>query len=155
MENKVDDREIIKRAKNGDQDAITILYQENYYAVLGAIRSLIRDEDEAMDLLQDTFVKAFSRLEQLKGDSFTPWVKRIGINTAKDYLAKKKPLLFSQMAGEDSSENDTPIQDTFEEESSEGNPEITLDQQETARLMNEILDTLPDEQRIVINLCYY
>lgn len=155
MENKVDDREIIKRAKNGDQDAITILYQENYYAVLGAIRSLIRDEDEAMDLLQDTFVKAFSRLEQLKGDSFTPWVKRIGINTAKYYLAKKKPLLFSQMAGEDSSENDTPIQDTFEEESSEGNPEITLDQQETARLMNEILDTLPDEQRIVINLCYY
>lgn len=155
MENKVDEREIIKRARNGDQDAITILYQENYYAVLVAIRSLIRDEDEAMDLLQDTFVKAFSRLEQLKGDRFTPWVKRIGINTAKDYLAKKKPVLFSQMAGEDSNENDTPIQDTFEKESSEGNPEVTLDQQETARLIGDILDTLPDEQRIVINLCYY
>lgn len=155
MKNKVDEREIIKRAKNGDQDAITILYQENYYAVLGAIRSLIRDEDETMDLLQDTFVKAFSRLEQLKGNSFTPWVKRIGINTAKDYLAKKKPLLFSQIAGEDSSENDTTIQETFATESSEGNPEVTLDQQETARLIGEILNTLPEEQRIVINLCYY
>lgn len=63
MENKVDEREIIKQAQKGDQDAITILYQGNYYAVLGAIRSLIRDEDEAMDLLQDTFVKAFCRLE--------------------------------------------------------------------------------------------
>ena len=155
MENKVDKREIIKRAQNGDQDALTTLYSENFYAVLGAIRSLIKDEDEAMDLFQETFIKAFDRLEQLKGDSFTPWVKRIGINTAKDYLAKKKPLLFSQLVGEDNSENDTPIQETFEKETSEWNPEISLDQQETARLIGEILDTLPDEQKIVINLCYY
>lgn len=91
----------------------------------------------------------------MKGDRFTPWIKQIGINTAKDYLAKKKPILFSQMTGEESNENDTPIQETFEAESSEGNPEVTLDQQETTRLIEEILNTLPEEQRIVINLCYY
>lgn len=144
---------LVQRAQNGDQNAITELYNQNYHAVLGAIRSLVKDEDEAMDLLQDTFVKAFGHLDQLKGD-FGPWVKRIGINTAKDFLKKKKPILFSQMQGEEDG-NDTPIEESFAQETFEGRPDIIMDEQETARLLGEILDSLLEEQRIVINLCYY
>lgn len=150
MEDKID---IIQRALRGDQDALSELYNLNYFAVLGAIRSLIKDEDEAMDLLQDTFVKAFGHLDQLKGD-FGPWVKRIGLNTAKDFLKKKKPILFSQLQGEED-RNDTPIEESLAQETFEGRPDIIMDEQETARLLGEILDSLPEEQRIVINLCYY
>lgn len=62
---------ILERAKEGDNEAISELYSQNYYAVLGAIRSLVSDQDESMDLLQDAFLKAFANLDQLRGD-FTP-----------------------------------------------------------------------------------
>ena len=73
----------ISKAKQGDQDTLSILYKENYKTVLFAIRSVVRDEDEAMDILQDTFVKAFNSLEQLKDpNKFTAWVKQIAVNNA-------------------------------------------------------------------------
>lgn len=148
-----DNTNLILRAQRGDQDALSELYNQNYFAVLGAIRSLIKDEDDAIDLLQDTFIKAFGHLDQLKGD-FGPWVKRIGLNTAKDFLKKKKPILFSQLQGEED-RNDSPIEESFAQETFEGRPDIIMDEHETARLIGEILESIPDEQRIVINLCYY
>lgn len=148
-----DNTNLILRAQRGDQDALSELYNQNYFAVLGAIRSLIKDEDDAIDLLQDTFIKAFGHLDQLKGD-FGPWVKRIGLNTAKDFLKKKKPILFSQLQGEED-RNDSPIEESFAQETFEGRPDIIMDEHETARLIGEILESIPEEQRIVINLCYY
>ena len=69
------------------------LYQDNYAVVLFAIRSVVKDQDESMDLLQDTFVKAFNSLEQLKDpDKFTPWVKQIAVNNALQYVKKKGPF---------------------------------------------------------------
>ena len=92
----------ISKAKQGDQDTLSILYKENYKTVLFAIRSVVRDEDEAMDILQDTFVKAFNSLEQLKDpNKFTAWVKQIAVNNALQNVKKKRPILFSQMQGSD------------------------------------------------------
>lgn len=53
----------------------------------------MKDQDKSMDLLQDTFVKAFNSLEQLKDpDKFTPWVKQIAVNNALQYVKKKGPF---------------------------------------------------------------
>ena len=145
----------ISKAKQGDQDALSILYKENYKTVLFAIRSVVRDEDEAMDILQDTFVKAFNSLEQLKDpNKFTAWVKQIAVNNALQNVKKKRPILFSQMQGSEA-DSDWNVEDSFQEESREGLPDVEIDRKETERLIGEIMDTLPEEQRIVINLFYF
>ena len=108
-----------------------------------------------MDLLQDTFVKAFNSLEQLKDpDKFTPWVKQIAVNNALQKKKKKRPILFSQMQSSEA-DSEWNVEDSFQEESREGLPDVEIDRKETERLIGEILDTLPEDQRIVINLFYF
>ena len=81
----------IQQASNNDPLAFEELYKQYYSLVYRSIRSLVSDEDEVMDLLQDTFLKVYQKIGQFKGDSssFPAWIKRIAINTAKDYLIKK------------------------------------------------------------------
>ena len=145
----------VSLAREGDNDAFNQLYNDNYTAVLFAIRSVIRDEDTAMDILQDTFIQAFRHLDQLRDDAkFTPWIKTIAINQARNYLVKKKPILFTDISVKDE-EFDDAFENTLEDDCAASMPEEVMEQKETARLIREIMDSLPDEQSITINLYYY
>ena len=140
----------IDLAAKGDQAAISELYNGTYHAVYRTVKALIRDEDTVLDVVQDSYIKAFQSLEQLEDPTHFPaWIKRIAANKAKDYLKKKKPMLFSELEPEDGGEL------PFRDERQAHLPEAALDRQETTRLMNEILDTLSEEQRMVIGLYYY
>lgn len=152
----MDQQNLIQKAKNGDQEALTELYNQNWSAVLGAIRSIIKDQDEAMDILQDTFIKAFQKIDQFQEGNFTAWIKKIGVNMALTSVKKKKPLLFTDMKAEDRLNDDgAPIEESFVQESTDYQPDVVLDEKETARLIQEILDTLPEEQRIPLMMYYY
>ena len=60
------------------------LYEKTYNGVFYTIKSMIRDEDTVLDLLQDTYVKAFTHLDRFQGDTkFSPWVRQIAANTAR------------------------------------------------------------------------
>lgn len=142
---------LIMQAICGDQDAITKLYEGTYSNVYHTIKSMVKDEDAVLDILQDTYVKAFDSLVQLENPAqFRPWVKRIATNKAKDYVKKRKPILFSEMAAEDS---DEPID--FEDNRWTDLPETVVDRKETTRLMNEILATLSEDQQLVVGMFYY
>ena len=142
--------DLIRRASAGDQGAIAALYQQTYTPVYKTIRALVSDEDAVLDILQDSYVKGFRSLAQLTDPaSFPAWMKRIAANQAKDYLKKKKPVLFTDMADESGAAPD------FKEERLEFSPEAVMDRQETTRLINEILNTLSEDQRLVIGLFYY
>lgn len=111
---------------------------------------MVKDEDTVLDILQDTYVKAFASLNQLQDASkFRAWVKRIAYNKTVDYLRKAKPVMFSQM----STDADEMIE--FEDDNLSNMPEVVIDQNETKRLIVEILDSIPDEQRAVIAMHYY
>lgn len=141
----------IDAAMGGDQAALTDLYNRTYNAVYNTIRFMIKDEDAALDILQDSYIKAFSSLGQLQeAAKFEAWVKRIARNRAIDYLRQEKPVTFTSLAGDDS--DDVP---DFEDDRPENLPEVVIDRQETTRLINEILDSLPEEQRTCISLFYY
>ena len=146
--------DLISRAKNGDQQAISILYEQTYNTVFYAVRAMIKDEDAVYDILQDSYLKAFSHLDHFEGsEKFTPWVRRIATNTARDWLKRKRPLLFSELStGEDTN---VPIEELFIDECEEHMPERVLDQAETTRLIREILEELPEDQRAVIGMYYY
>lgn len=146
-------QDLITAAAQGNQDAITELYNRTYNNVYQSVRMLVKDEDMALDIVQDTYIRGFQYLSQLDDPhSFRAWIKRIGINTAKNYLKKKQPILFSEMEG--SEEDDSP-ELQFVDERQENLPEVAMDRQETTRLINEILDELSDDQRMVITMYYY
>ena len=116
---------------------------------------MIKDEDTVYDILQDTYVKAFTRLDQLQNpDKLIPWLKMIANNLAKDWLKKSKPVFFTDIYGGEELE-DIPFEESIEDVRSELNPEMAMDQQEAKRLVMEILDHLPEDQRVVIGMFYY
>lgn len=145
---------LVALAREGDQDALAALYEKTYNEVFYTIKSMIKDEDTVLDILQDTYVKAFTYLDRFQGDSkFSPWVRQIGANTARDYLKKKKPMLFTDLvAGE---EPDEPVEEHFADLDAGNLPDEVLARAETTRLVREIIDGLPEDQRAVIGMYYY
>ena len=145
---------LVASARAGDQDAIAALYEKTYSQVFYTVKSMIKDEDAVFDILQDSYIKAFAHLEGFAGDTkFLPWVKQIAANTARDWLKKKKPTLFAELAPGD--DTDTAPEERFVDERTENLPEQVMDQDETKRLIREIIDQLPEDQRAVIGMFYY
>lgn len=146
-------QEMVLAAQKGDMEAFGWLYREtydrNYYIVI----KMVRQEQDTMDILQDAYVKVFQKISlfQYNGSkSFASWTGKIASNTALDFLRKKSPVLFSEMQ-EDGGDISVP---DFEEESVWNQPELALDRKETARIVQELLDCLSEEQRICIILRY-
>lgn len=151
-ENKLS--EFVKRAKTGDQDAIASLYEKTYTQVFYTVKSMIKDEDAVFDILQDAYMKAFAHLDSFEGDDkFLPWVKQIAANTARDRLKKKKPMLFSELNTDE--DQDITFEEQIEDDRDENIPEKVIDQQETVRLLTEIIEGLPEDQRAAIGMFYY
>ena len=143
-------KEMIGLATKGNQYAVEDLYKLTYSSVYKTAKVLIQDEDTVLDIVQDSYVKAFQSLDQLDSpENFRAWIKRIAANKAKDYLKKKKPILFSELANEDGDEID------FLDERLDHYPEMVIDRKETTRLMKEILEALSEDQRLVIGMFYY
>lgn len=142
---------VIDRAKQGDREAMSELYKATELEIYRTIHAMIRDEDLVLDVQQDCYLKAFSRLEQLRDASaFLPWLRQIAVNEAKSQLRKKKPLLFSELSDEEeAAEPELP------DIRPEASPELALDRRETARLVREILDRLTDSQRLMMGMYYY
>ncbi len=146
--------ELVAAARIGGQDAISALYEKTYSQVYYTAKSMIKDEDAVFDIVQDTYIKAFAHLDSFQGDTkFLPWVRQIAANTARDWLKKKRPMLFAELSSGD--EQDTPVEELFPDERSDNLPDQVIDQKETKRLIREIIEELPEDQRAAIGMFYY
>ncbi len=145
---------LVERARGGDQGAMAALYEQTCGKVFATVRSMIKNEKDAWDILQDAYIKAFTHLDSFAGEEkFLPWVRQIAANTARDWLKKRRPTLFSDLGG--SEEKELPPEERLVEERESALPEQVLDREETARLLREIIDSLPEDQRAVIGMFYY
>lgn len=148
--------ELVLKAKSGDQQAMEQLYEMTYSRVYCTIRVMVKDEQETLDLLQDSYIKAFKHLNQFEGtEKFLPWIQQIARNTAKDWLKKKHPAFFADLRSEKKTEWESPAEEQIMDVNDGNWPEKVLDREETARLIREILDGLPEDQRVVIEMFYY
>lgn len=156
FEEEKEKKDLLKRARSKDQQALAEIYSQSCSAVYRVIRVLVKDEDTVNDLVQDTYVKAFSRLDQLQDEAkLVPWLKMIANNTAKDWLKKCKPVYFNELAGESDDTDDLSFEENIEDENIDLNPEMAMDRREVSRLVMKILDQLPEDQRMVIGMFYY
>ena len=141
-------REAVIKAQNGDQSAFSFLYEETYKSKYYLALKYMKNKEAAEDVLQDAYLKAFSKLGTLKQpEAFEGWLGMIVANTAKNMLAKKNPMLFSELAVD--GEGEEYVYDV-EDDNPENQPELAYTQEETKELVYEMMDTLSEEQRMCI-----
>ncbi|MCB0428904.1 MAG: sigma-70 family RNA polymerase sigma factor [Flavobacteriales bacterium] len=84
-------QDLIELCRHGDRNAQLKLYKLYYKAMYNTSLRIVKNEAEAEDLMQESFLDAFRKLDTYKGDaSFGSWLKRIVINNSLDALKKRK-----------------------------------------------------------------
>jgi RNA polymerase sigma-70 factor (ECF subfamily) len=90
-EERADDRTLVGRAMRGDRDAFGALVQRHQDRVFNLAYQVVRNREDALDVAQEAFVKAFASLSNFKGEaSFTTWMHRIVVNLAIDCLRRRR-----------------------------------------------------------------
>ncbi|MFT5396643.1 MAG: RNA polymerase sigma-70 factor (ECF subfamily) [Gammaproteobacteria bacterium] len=88
MANKVTDKELIERVKNGEKAAYDLLVLKYQQRIVNLVLRFVRNHSDALDVTQEAFIKAYRALPNFRGDSaFYTWLYRIAVNTAKNHLA--------------------------------------------------------------------
>jgi len=82
-----EDQELVAKAVAGDAEAFEKLFLKHKQRVFATAWRLLRDEDAALDIVQDAFIRAYQQIENLRGEArFYPWVRRIAVNLSIDRL---------------------------------------------------------------------
>ncbi|MCX8053006.1 MAG: sigma-70 family RNA polymerase sigma factor, partial [Armatimonadetes bacterium] len=142
-------RQVVERVLNGEIDAFSALverYQDRIYSVA---LNYVSNPEDAVDIAQETFIKAYSKLRSFDSASaFYTWLYRIAVNTAIDYLRKRKSRLADSLDDEKFTESG------FEPESRDpsADPEGVAARREEARMLRKALARLSDKLRTVIVL---
>ena len=145
--------ELTKRAQSGDHGAFGLLYESTYKSMYYLALKYMKNSTEAEDVLQESYIKAWNNIAGIKEpEKFNSWLSCIVSNTAKNSLNKKNPVLFSQIEGSGDG-NEEFIYDAADT-SIENQPELNFTQNETKELVNEMIDSLTDEQRFCILMFY-
>lgn len=135
-------KELINKCKEGSSKAQFEVYRLYFMAMFNASFRIVNDSQEAEDIMQESFLKAFQNLDQYKGDvSFGSWLKKIVINQSLDHLRKQK-LLFDTLESLNNDSYSTDQEDEYTEDE-------TLF--EVGKIRNEI-GNLPQGYRIVLSL---
>ncbi len=91
----VTDGLLVKKVQAGDKKAFDVLVIKYQHKIVNLVTRYVKASDEALDVAQEAFIKAYRALPNFRGDSaFYTWLYRIAVNTAKNYLvaAKRRPM---------------------------------------------------------------
>jgi len=105
------ENEIIQRVLGGDKNAFEGLVMANQKNVYNLALKMTRNEDDALDLSQEAFIKAFRQLGNFRGDSrFSVWLYRLTYNLCVDFLRKKPKTNVISLNYEDESGDTAPLE---------------------------------------------
>jgi RNA polymerase sigma-70 factor (ECF subfamily) len=86
--------ELVEEARHHNPTAIRLIVQQQNRRLYRIARSIVRDENEAEDVLQEAYVRAFTHLDTFRGEArFSTWLTRIVINEALGRLRRQRPAL--------------------------------------------------------------
>ena len=143
------EQELVARARTGDQEAFEQLVLDNQNKVYALALRMVNDREEAADLAQEAFLKAWQGLPSFQGDSsFSTWVYRLATNVCIDFLRKQKRRREVE-----------PVLSLDDEESGwtepadwDQDPQRQLERAERSRAVARGLEALPDHHRQVLAL---
>lgn len=148
------DREILDlfHSGSGRERAFTLLIEQYQQKVYWHIRRMVKDHDDANDVMQNTFLKVWKGLENFRADSqlFT-WLYRIATNETITFInLKNKKATISFDSNDSSDEEDSYSPSNYVK--GDSNP---IDGQEIQARLQKAIDSLPEKQKLVFNLRYY
>ncbi|MEQ8230785.1 MAG: RNA polymerase sigma factor RpoE [Gammaproteobacteria bacterium] len=149
MGDNITDTELVRRVQDGDRKAFDLLVLKYQHRIVKLVSRYVREPSEALDVTQETFLKAYRALPNFRGDSaFYTWIYRIAINTAKNHL-----VALSRRPNEVDIENadGEPI-GLDELQKSLETPEHLLLTDEIRETILEAMRRLPDDLREAITL---
>ena len=150
--NAKNDFSLITRAKEGDQKAYAELMQRYKDSIYFMALKMVNNKDDAMDLMVETFAKAFENIDKYKPDfAFSTWLFRISTNNCIDFIRKKKLKVISMDSMVDDEGDDRPLQIKSETL----NPEETSIKKQQNEQLKDIVDNLPARYRVLITLRYF
>ena len=149
MSDRKVDQALVERVQKGDKAAFDLLVLKYQNKIIQLVNRYVRDADEAMDVAQEAFLKAYRAIDRFRGDSaFYTWIYRIAINTAKNHLvatSRRPPG------------GDIDAQEAEQYDSAAGlreydTPERLLLKDEIQATIAQAIEALPDDLKTAITL---
>ncbi len=132
-------QDLIDLCRQGDREAQSGLYKLYYKSMYNTGLRIVGNENDAEDIMQESFLSAFSRINSYEGKvSFGAWLKKIVINRSLDYLRKRK-ITFEEINEKLADEEADPFEEVHETD---------------IRKVREAIMKLPEGYRIVFSLYY-
>jgi RNA polymerase sigma-70 factor (ECF subfamily) len=140
-----DEAELIERSRKGDSEAFGVLVERYQRRVIGVALAVVHNQDDALELAQETFVRAFENLSKFESrSSFSTWLYRIAANLAIDFWRRegRHVVLHGEDAEDEISRLPTSRGDSFKE----------VSRSELSARLKQALEELTPEHRAVILL---
>lgn len=144
--NKINEKEIIPKLQDPStrrkafEEVVSAFGEPLYWQ----IRRMVLDHDDANDLLQNTFIKAWTNLEQFRGEArLSTWLYRIALNECLNFLNRQQAQNQFSIDSEDTSVVNQLESDPY------------FDGDETQQMFQEAIHTLPEKQRMVFQMKYF
>jgi len=138
--------DLVARARDRDEAAIRSIMQSNNRRLFRLARGILRNDSEAEDVVQETYVRAFTHLDQFRGDSsLSTWLSRIAMNEALGRLRGQRAIV----------ELTSLPQQTLEAQiiqfplAASTDPEKTMAQREIQQVVEHAIDEIPEPFRLV------
>ncbi len=140
---------LVRRVQAGEQKAFDLLVRKYQNRVLQLVYRFVKDHDEAQDVAQEAFIKAYRAIGKFRGDSaFYTWLYRISVNTAKNYLmAQKRRPPRTDVDANDPEQFTTPA--PLRELAT---PENEAFSDELQVIIADVVAKLPDDLRMALEL---
>ena len=143
------DQALVERVQQGDKQAFDLLVAKYQYKVIGLIGRYVHDRSEALDVAQDSFIKAYRAIGNFRGESaFYTWLYRIAVNTAKNYLVSR-----SRRPPESDVELDNEyVFSAYEALADIDTPDAKLNSDRLETAIHTAITNLPEELRSALTL---
>lgn len=148
IEDQTPDADLVDAAKHGDIQAFDELTRRYHGRIYALLYHMTSNREDAEDLLQEVFLKAYQSLPRFRGQSsFYTWVYRIGVNRAINFVKKRKRKSALSLDHVDLGLERDPA---FVEIASGNTPLHQANLNELQKKLNEALQTLSEKHRIVV-----
>ena len=138
----------IELLKEGKEEGFNILYSHTYNYVYGRAKVIMKNEEDALDLTQETFVQAYKGILQLEDvNNIYAWLGSITYRQGMKMFRKRREILVGEEA--------EGIFEEVEDNDRDYHPESSADEKATAEIMKKMIEELPELQKATIMAYYY
>ncbi len=148
---RLSDEDLVAMARQGGENAVRLLIRRNNRRLFRVARAVLRDDGEAEDVVQETYVKAFTKLDSFRGEAlFSSWLTRIALNEALERARRQRPRAGLEVLDDAAECGGKVIM--FPTSSQPAAADAELARSQVRDFLQKAVDELPDAFRLVFVL---